>query len=37
MPNVVAQTQRDPEKSVAACFVLSQARPDININIMFSG
>jgi hypothetical protein len=29
--DVVAQAQDDPEKSVAACFVPSQVRPDISI------
>jgi hypothetical protein len=28
---IVAQTQRDPEKSVTACFVPAQGRPDISI------
>jgi hypothetical protein len=29
--DIVAQVQDDPEKSVAACFVPSQVRPDISI------
>jgi hypothetical protein len=31
---VVAQTQRDLEKLVAACFVPSQGRPDISIRLL---